>query len=188
MRTFSLALTVPVVLASAFTAPTLDHIKAELPEGWTRQKMLEGTVLVLLAPREEAGWQANVFFELRRDQDGRSLEKMADDLLANLKKRKRGFELKTRQTITHRNGRSACVIEYAHNQQGLALREREMVMPLADGLVLFATASGAEAVWGKQEPVFERIFGSITVGDAKGAKVTRESARRLAARSVVVYA
>jgi hypothetical protein len=95
---------------------------------------------------------------------------MVDDLLPNVQKRKQGFELKSRQTITHPSGRTACVIEYTHNQRGIPLRERELIMPLGDKLVLFATASGGETLWNQYEPAFSRVLDSIDIAKGKDAK------------------
>ncbi len=89
----------------AHAAPTLDDVKAELPKSWTRHKVLDDTALLLLAPEEENGWQANVAIQLDRDKDRRTLEKMVNDLLLNMKKHTNRFELKSKQFVTHGSGR-----------------------------------------------------------------------------------
>jgi hypothetical protein len=163
-----------VVLTAVFAAalvapsgPTLDDVKAELPDGWTRRKVLDDTALVLLAPGEEAGWQANVAIDLARDKGRRSLEQMVKDLLPNRAKFKKKFELKSQTFITHRSGRKACVVEYKHELDGIPLRSRELIMPLQGDVVMFAEATGADSLWDKYEPHFSRILDSIDVAPGR---------------------
>jgi DcrB len=130
-----------------------------VPSGWTTEEAAGG--LLLLAPRPEAGWQANVFLEVRVDRERRSLEQGLADLAPNLRARKSQFTELSRKTGKLPSGLDYALLEYSCTQQGTALRQWDVVVELADSKRLIILASSAESRWDKYQPLFRSFLDSV---------------------------
>ena len=130
------------------------------PANWSKEN-LEGGVLLLMAPNAEAGWQANVSFESRRDLDRRDLPQMLQALIPNIQRAKTNVEIVESGVRDHPAGFRYGFILYRHSNQGVALLDREIVIPLGRDGVLFVLTSTAQAVASKYEPIFASLVDSI---------------------------
>ena len=134
------------------------------PADWSVEELEQQHVLLVSSPIQEAGWQTNVFIELRTDQDsGAPVEQRLDTLAENLGKFKHGFSLITSKALSHPSGLPAGELRYTHVTQGVPLTDRELVLWLAPGKTLFVTGSAVTSLWSKYEADINSILNSVTV-------------------------
>lgn len=134
------------------------------PPGWSSERLEGG--LLLLAPEIEAGWQANLFLELREDEEARSLEEGMADLVPNLEARKQHFQEISRRIERQPGGLRFGRIKYTCANQGTALTEWEVIIPLEGRKRLFVLASSASARWSRYQPAFQQFIESLRTGSA----------------------
>ena len=137
-------------------------MQLEYPSDWSAEEVSDQNVLLLSSPVTEANWQTNAFIELRSDDDSsQSHEQRLATLAENLKKTKSGFVLQSSRVFTHASGVPAGELIYTHNSQGVALKEREVILWLDPGKTLFVDGSAVTSLWSKYEPQLNTIFDSI---------------------------
>jgi hypothetical protein len=131
------------------------------PPTWLVEVIPDVNGILVMCPTIEADWQANAFFELRSDSGNRSVAKMLEDLVLNLKKEKSGFALLSSDVFTHPSGLQAGRIEYTHNSDGTKLYDCETVIVIEDNNILFVLTSTASSVKQKYDPIFLKMVDSI---------------------------
>jgi hypothetical protein len=137
-------------------------IQFEYPGDWTAENVAQPDVLLLSSPVQEANWQTNIFLELRTDMDAtQPPDRRLATLAENLAKQKGGFALQTSRTLTHSSGLSAGELVYTHSSQGVPLTEKELILWLGDGRVLFVTGAAVTSLWGKYEGQMNTVFDSL---------------------------
>lgn len=137
-------------------------IQFEYPADWTVEDLREQNVLLLSSPVVEKNWQTNIFIELRTDADSATPhERRAAALADNLSRQKNGFRLQSMKNFTHPSGVPAAELIYTHDSQGVALTEREILLWLTPGKVLFVTGSAVTSLWTKYEPQLNVVFDSV---------------------------
>ena len=109
----------------------------DIPDGWSSETLGDPEGELLLAPEEEAGWQANIFVEGREDPEGRDLESALDDLIPNLSACKEEFQLSAKNILRNGHGTRIGVIEFFHAASGIPIVEWELVIPHSGPTVFF---------------------------------------------------
>ena len=143
-----------------YTAPQGGY-SFQHPPKWSVETIPDGDGILVMCPTIEADWQANLFFELYSDSGNRSVGKMLEDYIPNLKKEKSGFTLVSSSVVTHPSGLEAGRIEYTHNLDGTKLYDCETVLVLENNKILFVLTSTASSVKHKYNPTFLKIVDSI---------------------------
>lgn len=136
----------------------------QYPSDWSVEPLDEGGFAgtLLLAPRAEANWQANIFLEVGSDPERRALNQALDDLASNLPTVKNGFQLLRIDTLAAQNSIAGRIV-YTHTDQGNELQAWELIITGPHGPNrLFVTAVTAATVKEKYLPIFERVVESIT--------------------------
>jgi len=137
-------------------------IQFEYPSDWVAEDVSTQNVLLVSSPVQEANWQANVFLEVRTDEDAAQPHEQRLALLSdNLAKQKKGFVLKASRILAHPSGLGAGELVYTHASQDVPLTEKELILWLGDGRVLFVTGSAVTSLWGKYEPQLNVVFDSV---------------------------
>lgn len=131
----------------------------ERPSGWSEEAVQGGTLL--LAPDPEQDWQANIFIETRKNEISRDLQAAMLDHLASLRQTKRITKVLGTDVVTLSVGVTAAVIKYLHESDGTILREREVMVPVGTGFVIFVLTSTAEALADKYDPIFDRFLSTL---------------------------
>lgn len=131
----------------------------ERPAGWSEESAEGGTLL--LAPDLEQDWQANIFVETRKDDLSRDLQSAMRDHLASLRQTKKITKVLRTDVVALELGLVAAVIQYIHESDGMALQEREVMIPMGDGAVVFVLTSTVEALASKYDRVFDRFLASL---------------------------
>jgi len=139
----------------------IPRFKFRKPSGWSVEDADGGKLLVCLEPEEN--WTANMFFELRRDDAGRDLSEMIDDLAGGLQAAKSQFVLVDSGLRPLATGQQSGFVEYLHDEGRARLRDRQTLIPLAKPWVLFVLASTADVVRDKYQPIFEQVMESIVL-------------------------
>lgn len=139
----------------------MDDIQFELPRDWNAENIAGG--LLVLAPTIEAGWQANIFLETRRDPENRSLEVALADLITGLRNSKSKFRETQRSSQESAAGLRFAVVEYTCQDAVTSLTEWEIIISLSGQKRLFILASSSSALWEKYQPVFEAFADSLKV-------------------------
>ncbi len=139
----------------------MDDIQFELPRDWTTENAAGG--LLALAPTIEAGWQANVFLEFRRDLKTRSLEVALKDYISGLRDSRVQFRESRRSFLESAAGLRYAVVEYTCQNEGTSLTQREIIVSLSAQKRLFILASSSSAMWEKYQPIFEALADSLEV-------------------------
>jgi hypothetical protein len=135
----------------------------EAPRGWSVETLEDGSRLIM-CPAEEAGWVANMHFEIRKDNGGRGLRTCIDDLIPNLAKQKANFKLLQKTILTHPKGFKYGLVEYQHDNGETALTDWEVLMPMGGNYLLFALASTASSLTEKYHPVFKEVLATVSIG------------------------
>lgn len=138
-------------------------VKFEIPQGWETEYLDEMQGLLVLCPDFEGDWQANLFFELRKDEVFRDLPECVKELESNLKIQKTGFQLIAMDTHLHGTGFPYGMIEYNAASEGVRLHEQHLLVPLRVRDFLFVLFSSAESKWTQYRPVFEHVLGSLRI-------------------------
>ncbi len=133
----------------------------DAPAGWDSEEAEGGTLI--LAPHEEAGWQANIFVEEVKDRESRDLKAMLNDLVPNLKHAKKGVEILGSTVERHASGFEYGVLRYRVAGDGVALRERQLVVPLGGRHAAMVLFSAADSIAAKYERVFDDFVGSLMI-------------------------
>ena len=137
-------------------------VRLQVPASWEAEELAEQNVVLLMSPVEDAGWQTNVFLEARRDREtGRSEKQMISTLIENLRTQKRAFVLKHSRALVHPSGLRGTELVYTHTVDGIALTEKEIVLRVGAGRLLFVSGSAASSLWRKYEPQIDAVLGSI---------------------------
>lgn len=146
------------------TSPALRNagISFTAPTGWSVEDLAQERGVLLMAPNEEAGWQANIFLELRDDAETRSLDRALADLSVSLEGRKTKYKELRRSTKHSAKGLEFGLLEYSHEESGATLVEREAIFPLRGKSRLFVLTSTAKSVEGKYTPIFDTFLNSVT--------------------------
>ncbi len=133
------------------------------PADWVVEELAEQNVLLLSSPVQEAGWQTNVFLELRTDLDTSiPTERRLAEIAESLRHRKKGFVLQSSKALTnHSSGFAGGELIYTHSSQGMPLTEREMVLWITKDKVPFVTGSAVTALWEKYESQLNTVFDSV---------------------------
>lgn len=131
-----------------------------VPKGWTSERV--GGGFLLLAPRPEKGWHANIFVEFGRDRQNRSLEQVIADLVTTFAAHKPGFKELARSVEEHPLGLKLASIEYLNESESTPLREREVVIALDGSERLFIVLSSEAGLFGKYQPVFSDFIASMS--------------------------
>jgi len=139
----------------------MDDIQFELPRDWTAENIAGG--LLALAPTIEAGWQANIFLECRRDPENRSLEVALADYISTLRDSKSQFRETRRSSQESAAGLRYAVVEYTCQNEDTSLTQWEIIVSLSGQKRLFILASSSSALWGKYQPVFEAFADSLEI-------------------------
>jgi hypothetical protein len=131
--------------------------------------------IAAICPEVEADWMANISFDVRIDEElgFRGLRLAMSEYAENLRKRKKYFELISREVRWHPNGFEFGDIRCRHNDGVTQLLDREVLVPLRDRRTLFILASTAEAVASKYEPIFDHVLGSLHCTERQEAKTSR---------------
>lgn len=133
----------------------------QYPSEWSVEYVPELNGILVMCPDIEVDWQANIFFEIRRDDENRSPNEALEDLLPNVKAHKRDFRLIGRGVARAPTGLEKAWLEYTHVFDGTVLSETETLVFLESDKVLFATRSTALQVDAKYQPTLKRIVDSI---------------------------
>ena len=147
--------------APSKAAHRLDNIQFELPRDWTTESAAGG--LLALAPTIEAGWQANIFLEFRRDPDNRSLEVALADYISALRDSKSQFRETRRSFQESAAGLRYAVVEYTCQNEDPSLIAWQIIVSLLGQKRLFVLASSSSALWEKYQPVFEAFADSLEI-------------------------
>jgi hypothetical protein len=131
----------------------------ERPAGWSEESAEGGTLL--LAPDLEQDWQANIFVETRKDELSRDLQTAMRDHLASLHQAKKITKVLRTEVVTLESGPMAAVIQYVHDSDGMALQEREVMVPMGDGAVAFVLTSTVDSLASKYDRLFDRFLASL---------------------------
>ena len=131
----------------------------ERPPGWSEETAQGGTLL--LAPDFEQDWQANIFIETRKDELSRDLQTAMRDHLASLRQQKKITKVLGTNVVTLSHGVTGAVIQYTHESDGMILREREVLVPLENGIVGFVLTSTVETLASKYDPIFDRFLATL---------------------------
>jgi hypothetical protein len=131
----------------------------ERPAGWSEESAGGGTLL--LAPDLEQDWQANIFIETRKDELSRDLQTAMRDHVASLRQTKKITKVLRTEVVALESGPMAAVIQYVHDSDGMALQEREVMVPMGDGAVVFVLTSTLEALASEYDRVFDRFLASL---------------------------
>ena len=135
-------------------------VEFAIPVDWTTENAQNG--LLIMCPKAEAGWQANIFVECRTENEpSRSLEKGLADLATNLQTRKPHFEEINRKIAKTHDGLGYGTLQYSTEQDGTKLTESEIVFVLNDTKRLFILASSASAKLEKYTPIFNSLINSV---------------------------
>lgn len=137
----------------------IDDIQFEPPGGWSTERIAGG--VLILAPTIEAGWQANIFLELRRAPQDRSLEAALADNIAGLREAKSQFREIRRSVEETGAGLQYAIVEYTSKNEDTSLTEWEMIVPLSGQKRLFILASSASALREKYHPAFAAFVGTL---------------------------
>ena len=131
------------------------------PATWEVEVLSDLNGLLLVDPHIENDWQASVSLELRRDEEGRSLEVAMADLCKAQRKEQTGFHLRRQELREHSPGSPFGLIEFDSLVDGLPLTQWIIVLPLSDRGRLFVNATAEQSLWHKYEPVFDAVMSSI---------------------------
>lgn len=155
---------VPMPLASDLS-PTVEFKSPDglysfrHPVGWSVEPLNNG--VLLMAPDQEADWQANLYFEPGSDPEARSMADALNDYSASLQTAKADFKLIRIDSLTT-DTLSAGRIVYRHTDSGTPLIGWELIVPPPNGNNrLFITAATAESLQDKYLPVFEAVVKSV---------------------------
>ncbi len=133
------------------------------PADWVVEELAEQNVLLVSSPVQEAGWQTNVFLEVRTDPDRSTpVETRLAEIAESLQERKKGFVLQSSTALAnHSSGLVGGELIYEHSSQGVPLTEREVVLWMTNDKVLFVTGSAVTALWAKYERQLNIVFDSV---------------------------
>jgi hypothetical protein len=129
------------------------------PKGWTMEEVQGG--LLIISPTIEANWQANLFLQVRQDNENRSLDEAMAEYIRNLKSQKHQFRDVNRAVENHLNGFRFGRIDYTCVQQETELRQCEWLIELEGTKRLFVFASSASSLWPKYQPIFREFIDSL---------------------------
>ena len=137
-------------------------ISFDAPAGWSVEDLAQEHGVLLMAPNEEANWQANIFLELREDAGNRSLDQALADLSVSLEGRKSRYKELRRSTKRTAKGLEFGLLEYSHEASGVSLVEREAIFTVRGKSRLFVLTSTAKSVEAKYTPIFDAFLSSVT--------------------------
>jgi hypothetical protein len=131
-----------------------------VPTGWSSERISGG--ILLLAPKVERGWQANIFIEHVTDRENRSLDKTISDLIPTLAARKQGFKELAHSVELHPAGLQLAFVEYLNQSDNTSLREREVMIALSGSERLFIVLSSEVGLFGKYQATFSGFMESMS--------------------------
>ena len=136
-------------------------LKLAYPAAWEVEILSDLNGLLLVDPQIENDWQASISLELRRDEQGRSLEVAMADLCKAQRKEQAGFHLRRKEVKEHAAGGPLGLIEFDSLVDGMPLTQLIAVLPTSDRVRLFVNATAEQSLWEKYEPVFDAVMSSI---------------------------
>ncbi len=137
------------------------------PATWEVEILSDTNGLLLVDPQIENDWQASVSLELRRDEEGRSLDVAMADLCAAQREEHAGFHLRRQELREHASGNPFGLIEFDSLTDGMPLTQWLIVLATAGRERLFVTAASERTLWKKYEPVFDAVMSSIRPANPK---------------------
>lgn len=132
------------------------------PETWIVEQVPDMNGVLLIAPYEEANWQANMFFEIVIDSKNRGLTRFVAETIPHIRERKKNFRLLRSYEAELPTGARAGIFEYTHFFDA-ELIEWEAMVEIEEDSYLMILASTATVVQDKYQPVFESVLNSIEI-------------------------
>ncbi|ABW31005.1 hypothetical protein AM1_6073 [Acaryochloris marina MBIC11017] len=138
-------------------------INFQIPSSWQSEALNDVDGLLVINSVSEEAWQANVFFEFRRDSENRSLKQSLSDLSRSLKEQKKNFQRILADEFELDNGINVGRLEYTHQIDHIQLHSWELIFRLNGRTRLFVAASAESSLWERDRQVFDKIIQSINV-------------------------
>lgn len=138
------------------------HATIDIPAGWSTESSNGGTLF--LCPDTEENWQANIFTELRAD-DNRPIEGSVATLIDNYRLQHRGFQLVDK--VIKKGGASPyATITFKHEEKGsgLSLTDSATLIKTKGHRAVFVLTSCPSSLSKKYQPYFERTIKSVLKG------------------------
>lgn len=173
MKTSNALMMVGMVLSAAACAPHAPPpprsytdaqrgVRFDYPGDWKVEDLRGENVLLVSCPVEEAGWQTNVFIEMRPSPGGvRPPETRLAEAVEGVRAQKKNCVVLGSRVFPHGSGVTAGEMTYTHEIDDVPLTEREVILWFNDGRALYATGSAATRFWSKYEGSIRVILDSL---------------------------
>ena len=132
------------------------------PQSWQLREKGGGGPATIYKPAPGGGdaTTATWDFDRKADRQGRTAEKIRDDVAAALAETMKGFELKEKGALKV-DGKAAAFVTFKHSTVEPAAVARQVFVPTGDGFMIVIAESAVADTWETTSPQLDRITRSL---------------------------